>query len=70
MITDELLDNSLLPNRPAANPKRSSSGARGGFSSLVVSTLQLFHPLVGKQLSSAICQSANRGQIRGLLVEL
>ena len=42
-------------------------GAGGGFSSLVVRSLQLFHPLVGKQLSSAICQSANRGQIRGLL---
>ena len=43
-------------------------GARGGFSSLVVRSLQLFHPLVGKQLSSAICQRADdsrtKGQIR------
>ena len=49
--------------RPAAD----FVGAGGGFSSLVVRSFQLFHPLVGKQLSSAICQSANRGQIRGLL---
>ena len=50
-------------DRPAAD----FVGAGGGFSSLVVRSFQLFHPLVGKQLSSAICQSANRGQIRGLL---
>ena len=53
--------------RACDRPRADFVGAGGGFSSLVVRSFQLFHPLVGKQLSSAICQSANRGQIRGLL---